>query len=554
MAKLAIDVVLNKVQAMTGLRGMEKDFTSFGKSVLGAVGLGGGMAGLVAGIDAILARAGQLQDVSDAFNVSAESIQRLANVGVTANLSIEEIGNKLGKLGKAAQEAAGDNAGLAATFAKIGVSGQDLLSSSPEELFNKLREAVSSGSLAGEELKVVNELLAKDFQRFLPILRMTTEEFTRLGGASGVMSDAMVASLDAANVSLRQFQQFVTTETAMILSGFLDLAKDLKNNPVDFARDLFTNYEGIEARIGAEEKKLTDAILQERKQRAGKIKAVEDEAEINKRDKSEASQELKLLEQGIAGREAALKMSAQNDEDRIKTNLDNFKQAEQEKMSLLKERLGLLPDLEELQAERAGPDAERQLLRKRAQEAGDQARKTGNIEDVTRAQQAALAFQRAKESQLRSQGFGDAATASARAQASQVVGPLPGAAELGQALAASKASADELAKAQSAGTKQQEKLTVVLDRMQQMANKAGGLSSLMPGPVEESFAATDESSTGALGDLPGIGELFDFKKLLNDLSNPAAPQNLPIELANPPDLKPIMDKLDELIKNAGVFS
>ena len=180
MAKLAIDVVLNKASAMTGLRGLEKDFTSFGKSMLGVVGIGGGLAGLVAGIDNILAKAGQLQDVSDAFNVSAESIQRLASVGVTANLSIEEIGSKLGKLGKAAQDAAGGNTDLAKTFEKIGVTGQQLVSLSPEQLFNKLREAVSSGALASEELKVVNDLLARDYQRFLPILRMTTEEFERL--------------------------------------------------------------------------------------------------------------------------------------------------------------------------------------------------------------------------------------------------------------------------------------------------------------------------------------------------------------------------------------
>jgi hypothetical protein len=70
MAKLAIDVVLNKAAAMTGLRGLEKDVSSFGKSMLGIVGIGGGLAGLVAGIDNILAKAGQLQDVSDAFNVA----------------------------------------------------------------------------------------------------------------------------------------------------------------------------------------------------------------------------------------------------------------------------------------------------------------------------------------------------------------------------------------------------------------------------------------------------------------------------------------------------
>ena len=55
--------------------------------------------------------------------------------------------------------------------------------------------------------------------------------------------------------------------------------------------------------------------------------------------------------------------------------------------------------------------------------------------------------------------------------------------------------------------------------------------------------------------IPGVAELFDFKKLLDNMPDiMSAPQTLPVELENPPDLKPIMEKLDQLIKNAGVFS
>ena len=471
MAKLAIDVVLNKATAMTGLRGLEKDFTSFGKSMLGVVGIGGGLAGLVAGIDNILAKAGQLQDVSDAFNVSAESIQRLANVGVTANLSIEEIGSKLGKLGKAAQDAAGGNTNLAKTFEKIGVTGQQLVSLSPEQLFNKLRAAVSSGALASEELKVVNDLLARDYQRFLPILRMTTEEFERLGGATGVMSDAMVSNLDAANVKVRQFQQAVGNMSSMLLANVLDLAAAIKENPLEFLVGDLSALDKMAEKI----KKTERDIANERKARAGQEKAVVDQAELDREDVNSVKQKVKQIDAELAAIDKAYQMLADSEEDRRKQDLADFKQAEKEKRELLQKRAELIPEIEQLQAERAGPAAEMALLEKRAREAGVEARKTGTVEDVKTAEEAALRFQRAQEQDLRNRRLGEVAEQRARDITNQVVGALPMAGQLGQ----------------------------------------------------------------QLRDIPSSTE---------------AQRTQPVKLENPPDLKGIMDKLDTLIKNAGVFS
>ena len=370
MAKLAIDVVLNKAAAMTGLRGLEKDVSSFGKSMLGIVGIGGGLAGLVAGIDGILAKAGQLQDVSDAFNVSAESIQRLGAVGVTANLSIEEIGSKLGKIGKAAQEAAGGNAKLTEAFAKINVKGQELVSLNPEQLFDRLREAVSSGALAGEELTIVNELLAKDYQRFLPLLRMTAEEYKSLGAASGVMSDATVSSLDAMNVKLRQLQNTASTVTAQIFAGFVDLGVDLKESPFANLLDIITgDYDSIEKRITDRENKLKELIKKERSQRAGKEKVVQDEKKMEddkkafeKSESEAAKHELRLIDAQIQGKEEAEKMKAAIEEKYRQRALDREIEMEKKKNE---QKLRL----QDLLAKEGGSVAEMALLESRAQDA-----------------------------------------------------------------------------------------------------------------------------------------------------------------------------------------
>ena len=507
MAKLAIDVVLNKAAAMTGLRGMEKDITSFGKAALGLAGLGGGLVGFVAGIDSILTKAGQLQDVADAFNISAESIQRLAAVGVTANLSIEEIGSKLGKLGKAAQDAAGGNVDLAKTFEKIGVTGQDLVRLNPEQLFNKLRIAVSSGSLANEQFKITSDLLARDYQRFMPILMMATEEYEKLGGASVVMSDAMVASLDAANVTLRTFQNSVSQTTSLVAGSFLDLVAVFKDNPLLLLEPMGDN---VEKALKEREEKIRKAIEIERKMRAGIEKTVKDEKKIEeeqkafeKSEQAAARHELKLIDAKILGTEEAEKQKAAIEERYAQRALDRAKE-------LAQQRADLMPELEDLQAQRAGPSAERALLQRRATEAGEQARKSKNVEDVARAERAALAFQRAKESQLRSRGFGDEATSMARSAANQAVGPLPSSAELQQSLDDSKESINALSDKQTENTKQLEKLNVVLDKMYQENNRnPKNFPTAFESQMEE-----EEASLVPGNFIPGVAELFDFKKLL----------------------------------------
>lgn len=408
MAQLKIDLVLNKIQAMTGLRSFESNVMSVGKRLAGFVGIGGGIAGIATTIQGLLDKASRLQDLSDAFNVSSESIQRLGNVASTSNVSLEEVGAKLGKLAKAAQEAANDTGGeLAQAFQKIGVTAGELNTLSPEQLFDRLREAVQSGKLAGDEFSVVGKLLAKDFQRLMPLLRMTSDEFNRLASAGGIMSDSVVTSLDTANIQIRLFQEKISKHMATAAADILTLGKIIKETP-SLAFELFTAtdlgpIEKVAERYRQIREELQKQITTERQLRRGDPSLDETQSKeriqlLEKEAKRETDFELEIIEARLDGRRRAEQI------------LENFEErAAQDKIRSAEERGRATQDamdrIEDIRAERAGPEAERNLLAQRASEAADLARKTQSAQDTLAAEQISLALQKSIEDAMVKAGF-----------------------------------------------------------------------------------------------------------------------------------------------------
>lgn len=475
MAQLKIDLVLNKIQAMTGLRSFESTVMSLGKRLAGFVGIGGGIAGITATLQSLLDKASRIQDVSDAFNVSAVSIQKLANVASTSNISLEEVGSKLGKLAKAAQAAGKDSTGdLAQAFEKIGLSLKDLQGMDAFQLFDRLRIAVQSGKLAGQDLVTVNELLAKDYQRFVPILRMTNEEFYRLAEAGGIMSDEVVSQLDLVNQTIILFQENVSKRMASATADILDFFSVVSEDPKLFAKlfvatDL-TEIEEFGRRIQSKKDKLRADIAAERKARSGTPGLMEDEkaAERAIRDEERAKKELLGAEEKyrdavreretrsldatdqIGRAEAELvdlqtqaASLAENTAAKFETLADIEKkrleimdlqnQRQEDSVRLAEEEARAAEKLadvrrsiEELQAERAGPRAELELQKRRAAESAQLAREQGTPEQILAANQEANRLQRMLESNLQSAGFGEMSLSRARMQAEQITGMVPG--------------------------------------------------------------------------------------------------------------------------------
>jgi len=237
----------------------------------------------------------------------------------------------------------------------------------------------------------------------------------------------MVSSLDAANVSLRTFQNGFSQGAAVLTGTFLDMVAVFKENPLLLFDPEVTN---LTKALKDREQKIKKAITDERKIRAGMEKTVQDDKKIEEENKAfekseqaAARHELKLIEAQILGKEEAEKMKQAIEEKYAQRSLDRA-------IEMANRKAELMPQIEDLEAQRQGSGAEMKLLEERAAAASAQARISGGAEDVFNAQKLAVELQKSKEQAFNQAGFGDQSFSRAKASTEAIVGAIPQASQL----------------------------------------------------------------------------------------------------------------------------
>lgn len=255
MADLNVKVGLDRSGFQTGLAAMENAVSGFGRNLGGILAGAFSFSAITQQFTAAISKAGQLQDLSDAFGVSAEAIQRIGNAAAESGGSLQDVGRALAKIGLSAQQAFGGNDQLKASFEAIGVSGQDLIRLSPEQLFYRLAAAMNDGSLAGKDMAVAKDLLGRGFATLMPVLKMTEEQIRAVGAAAGIMSDDAVAKLDSFGDSWGRLSSLVKVRAAEIIDASIRLGEEVMANPMS----LFGDWQEIEKRIAERQRKDKEA-------------------------------------------------------------------------------------------------------------------------------------------------------------------------------------------------------------------------------------------------------------------------------------------------------
>jgi hypothetical protein len=133
-------------------------------------------------------------------------------------------------------------------------------------------------------------------------------------------------------------------------------------------------------------------------------------------------------------------------------------------------------DVEDLEAERAGPNAEKELQIRRAKEAAERARDEGTEENILAAQQEKTRLQRMREQELLRADLGErSARNKARQFAEEVTGPIPGSEALAKTIA-DMARATEMKRSQTQSVQlsgQVPQLDEVLSKLGTLIDKAG---------------------------------------------------------------------------------
>jgi hypothetical protein len=155
------------------------------------IAVGALAAGLAVAVSRTLEYGGHLTDLAAKTGISTTSLQTLGHVGSMVGVSMDEIGNAVGKMQR-------NLVNGSEAFAKLGLSIADLRAMAPEKAFEEISQKIASIKDPAGQAAAAIEVFGRSGVSLLPAMKenmaQLRAEAMRLGF---VMSKDMVASADA---------------------------------------------------------------------------------------------------------------------------------------------------------------------------------------------------------------------------------------------------------------------------------------------------------------------------------------------------------------------
>lgn len=425
MADLNVKVGLDRSGFQTGLAAMENAVSGFGNKITGILAGSFSFAAIGAGISRAIDQGDQLQDLANRFGVAASSIQEIGNAASLSGASVNDVASAMNKLARNAGEAVAGNDKMAAAFEKIGLSSGMLQGMSPQDLFMALSKAVSSGALGMEDFAVAQELAGRGAATLMETLRMGPESIAANGRAMGVWSDDTIAALSRASDAIKTFQNKITVG----LGGIIPVLNSAIERYQDFVQAVFLAGQArfnrdLDAASRADlmeqsSAKIADVVMGRSKleQEATQMtvrnvdervaqydreasakeasanrwkRAMEDQMNLDQKEAINESraESRRLLREAERRRDAT--PGSQAFERRQAEQRAQFDENARRQGEELQSAQNSFRDLQRVQASSRGLQAEINLAKKEAREAGRKARNTQRVED-------ALGFEQAKQ-------------------------------------------------------------------------------------------------------------------------------------------------------------
>jgi phage-related protein len=168
VAKLGLD----KTGFEQGLSKAGKQASQFGSSLKTTLAGAFGATAMIAFAKGIADTTGRIKDLSEQFGVTTDDVQNIDYAMKQSGMSFEDFGAAMNKLGPARREAALGNEELAATFAKFGVSAEDLQNPllSNKDILMKVAEAMRGTNVTAADQAAIMDLLGPKAAKLANVL------------------------------------------------------------------------------------------------------------------------------------------------------------------------------------------------------------------------------------------------------------------------------------------------------------------------------------------------------------------------------------------------
>ena len=253
-------------------RGLDNIGNAAGKAtkIVAGVGVAGAIAG-VAIVGNFLAGATELSNFSRRTGLSAEALQRFGFAAERSGSSIDAVVGLTGTLAERLLEVEAGSEDVAAQFAGLGLSVEELQGLNAEEQFLALADAIAAVEDPTERLGRAQMLLGGEAGELLPLLAGGSDAVRALGdelvATGNIMSNDTVAK--AADVGeafdkaknailgvatdgfavllphLETFAEFINTHVVPVITTVIDAIKEFIGGVVAAVEDNWGTIEGI---------------------------------------------------------------------------------------------------------------------------------------------------------------------------------------------------------------------------------------------------------------------------------------------------------------------
>lgn len=173
---------------------------------------------------------GSLVDASDNLGVSIERLQELQQVFGEGGVNAEKFSKGISTLNASIEAAKGGDEDMLQNFAELGITFQDLLQLSPDEILMKVADATSKMGSASEKTVKLAAILGKSSKSMIGVLSQGSDAINEVGASMDKMSETNAKALDKMSDDFDRWWKGVkgATANAALAISESPMAADLK--------------------------------------------------------------------------------------------------------------------------------------------------------------------------------------------------------------------------------------------------------------------------------------------------------------------------------------
>lgn len=260
--------------------------------------------GAFTGLKGLADAAGQINDLSQRFGESAETMQRVQAVADQSGTSIETVAKSMNKAELAAVKAAQGNTEMDEAFQTLGISAEEFMGLPMEDKLAAIASGYDENTNKAAALDAMTKIMGKSATDLIPMFNQGGEAITQMMNDAAVASSDSVGSIDEVQDRFGEMFRTITVWAMDALGGVIWLIDQMSigiASAIAYVSNLGDGLgaakqaydDTMQAGLEMSEKKKADREERKNKSKSSNIAEIRKEAEEEEKAKEDAKAKAK---------------------------------------------------------------------------------------------------------------------------------------------------------------------------------------------------------------------------------------------------------------------